>query len=850
MLKIYTYTDPYHLDEENFWDEIKDLPHFCASQTLANGLTLTYKHFNDKNIISTIKKLINNLYNEWISDNTIVHQMLEVDTLINNVYVTQHIPENVKNSLLLNNKSIVNSIRILTELNIKERDFDLNILNVEQKILYKIYLEVLNNKNSKFNIQNNLITKEIIDSAIIKTFDLSDDFKVDDTIVIDGVHQFTPDILRTITEIGKYKNIILLFNYQKQYKNIYKTWTNIYSLFEEKIKFSKNDQFIPSNKYNNSFLSNQLADNIGQVYEGNNINKVNDIEVLEFENMTQFANYCGRVFEKSLNYVKEKKLDESPLKYMMEQFYSPCNEVNNILKSYFPEQFGDRHFLDYPIGHFFVSAMNMWDESLNKVVINDFDDIKECLQCGILEENKKGSLLNTFNLTLAFFENEKQLDQIIIKLQTLSKYVKSKNNNDNRIGYFIIEYSELKALIDALKDLNSIIISFFTDFNSMGYNFNSVYNKIKNLIKDKLENSTNLDDEMKDVINKLLSKLNGIKLTNRGSFVCLRQTMSYFLNQNDYINKGAKWIVKGFEQIDGDILRSATRNAINHTYHFCCLSDSFICNKSNQLPWPLDLNFFEKGIVNIDKHYQIYLKSLIEYKNFNRYALLYGLEFNRTKLKLSYVKSVNKNTEELYFVFKMLGINIKKYSSYENSNCSITLNIPENIGTYSFNKADKIKSMICPYKFVLESILQEKTIYRERFLIHHYMKVLISNNILLNNRQKYVYDDELKKLILDEYQIISDKFKLNNYLEKTKIIYSVYKFLKSKMYKNKFRNITPIEEEKMHSRKDFLYMHLDKYDVIDEDTFKKMIEDKNYETKHSGDCKYCASKDVCLFYEK
>lgn len=37
---------------------------------------------------------------------------------------------------------------------------------------------------------------------------------------------------------------------------------------------------------------------------------------------------------------------------MREQFYSANNSVNDILKVYFPEQFGERHFLAYPIGHF------------------------------------------------------------------------------------------------------------------------------------------------------------------------------------------------------------------------------------------------------------------------------------------------------------------------------------------------------------------------------------------------------------------------------------------------------------------------------------------------------------------
>ena len=40
---------------------------------------------------------------------------------------------------------------------------------------------------------------------------------------------------------------------------------------------------------------------------------------------------------------------------MDEQFYSASSKVNDILRAYFPEQFEERHFLDYPIGHFFIA---------------------------------------------------------------------------------------------------------------------------------------------------------------------------------------------------------------------------------------------------------------------------------------------------------------------------------------------------------------------------------------------------------------------------------------------------------------------------------------------------------------
>lgn len=40
--KIYTYEDPYKIDQADFWEEISSLPHFCSARTLVNGLKDVY----------------------------------------------------------------------------------------------------------------------------------------------------------------------------------------------------------------------------------------------------------------------------------------------------------------------------------------------------------------------------------------------------------------------------------------------------------------------------------------------------------------------------------------------------------------------------------------------------------------------------------------------------------------------------------------------------------------------------------------------------------------------------------------------------------------------------------------
>ena len=45
-------------------------------------------------------------------------------------------------------------------------------------------------------------------------------------------------MLKMIEELSKYKLVVILFNYQADYKNVYQTWLDVYSSFESKIIFN------------------------------------------------------------------------------------------------------------------------------------------------------------------------------------------------------------------------------------------------------------------------------------------------------------------------------------------------------------------------------------------------------------------------------------------------------------------------------------------------------------------------------------------------------------------------------------------------------------------------------------
>lgn len=869
-IKIYTYSNPYEIDCESFWNEIKDSAHFCVSQTMVNGMNQTYPLLKTRQATATIRTLINSLYENWEDINTNVKQIMEVDNAISELNYHSSSLENVKRSLLFNTKSIVACIRMFKELGIQSTLMTKDELNINQQYLIELYKIIDKNDNSAFcfsRVDSQEMIEKAIDAALMYRKEHVDLAAIDrNKIVIHGVHQFTPAMLCAIEDISKYKEVILLFNYQKQYASVYETWMNIYSIFDLPINNQSVNQFTPMPLLVSSYKSNVLADYIGHLSNGEFIEKnkvLNDLEVIEFDNTTEFANYVAMLFDKAKKKNEKTGNVNDPLTFMEEHLYSACGKVNDILRAYFPDQFGERHFLDYPIGHFFVASTNMWDAESKTVKVDNFSDIRECLNSGIISESSPGQLVSTFNMIEPYIEKENTICGIKTKLNQLIKYANKKHEDKDKVGYFTVELSLLQELKKALDELESIINSFFEDFDNETDNFSRFYKKIRKFIISRVQDMSELDDEMHTVIEKLLERLEKSDLPEKGTFNSLKQTMSYYLSQDENVARGARWIVRNFDQIDGDILRSAYQDPEKVCYHFCCLSDKDICSgKDERLPWPLDIKFFEYSYQALDWKYQIFLKSKMEYRNFKRYALLYGLEFNRVGCKLSYVRTEENKDNDLFYMLTLLGVKIRKYSSFNSNDYLERLTIESSEDEVEevvqlISNEDRRKLKLCPYRFALEGIEQGKTIFRDRFLIHTYLKILISNSTKKELNGKPYNDEKIKQVIEDKYEVIEARFRISDELEKTQIISTVYKdiykFIDSMKKYNKNRTAFPVipnwKLEEMKLSEYFLNInqkHISEEPIDDE--IKEAIMKKNFYCIHGAHCMYCASKDVCLEY--
>lgn len=875
-IEIYTYQDPYRLDKEDFWDEINDCPYFCVSQTLVNGLESVYGSNFTSARVTTVDKYIKQLFSTWQSPSTVIQQHAAIDNVLNYQFKSSFDEKhhaNLTQAFKYNRDDVFKSIRTMFELNINPNNIRKDKLNNEQLFIVELYNTILESHYSKYFSIKSVFSNEEISRAMLET--LQDVYKDKDTkklmklnldrVVIHGIHQFSPIILRMIDEIAKYKQVIILFNYQLKFEKVYKTWIDIYELFDKKIKISEKNEvgLVPATT---SYEGNVLANNLGKVANGK-LNEINtNMEykpVIVFNNMTEFAGYIARKFDRAIERAQEKGKD--PLSQMNEQFYSADSSVNDILKMYFPEQFGERQFLNYPLGHFFLGVANMWDTENSELPIQNISDIKECFSAGIIKEQNKGDLLNILGKCESLFIGCENVDSMVSRINKNIKSRKTMYDSkelSEHISYYNCTQIEMEELKAGLVELKELAEYFYKDFAKTDNNFGEFYKKLRSFIENKLESELELNNEFSGIIKRVLLRLDEVKdIRAKASFDCLKSTMKIYLQQETDSKKSANWIVRNFEQLDGDILR--TKNRRNIIYHFGCLTDEDInMSLRREFPWPLDSDFFEIAQEPTDWKYLVYVKSAQEYRNFKRYALIVGLQFNYGKYTLSYVKKNDNRDRELYTLLKLLGLKEENYLTFRQNEkleeiSGLEISTQEKI---QVSKIDFYKYNICPHKFLLESIFEGNTIYKDDFLIKKYMEIVLENSAKIEYEDTSIIPVNIIRDLEEVYdETVKTLFPMEQNINRTDVINNV----KNRLLKAKsFPKLNQKEKEYMKIREYFIYKQIDNHGItsdlknqifkdVDEETILKAVlndeaKKKGFVSVKSGWCEYCPNKDNCL----
>jgi hypothetical protein len=251
-MKVLTYKNPLDLSKTIFMEKYGKYPHICASQTLVQGLEKYYGDKTDQNfnLITTVNDLSEKLYPGW-------HNNVENDIKIKNIisnFIEDKIDNDDKKRIYRSNRNeIFSTIKYIYESNLKLNKLK-KFKDIDCDYLYKICEEVNKNYyNGKINlfeeINFDLLDKVYSDIKKEKIENLNEKSKESDykelyeikinkikkseidkkKIIIHGVYRITP-VIKAIIDSFEDNNIevIIMINYNKNYKEIYKFWKIIY----------------------------------------------------------------------------------------------------------------------------------------------------------------------------------------------------------------------------------------------------------------------------------------------------------------------------------------------------------------------------------------------------------------------------------------------------------------------------------------------------------------------------------------------------------------------------------------------------------------------------------------------
>lgn len=791
--QIYTYTDPYKLHQTDFWNKICCLPHFCGARTLVNGLRSIHKK-NIHGLLAPFDTLVNHaeVYGNWTKNIPLhIQQYSELTSYIEKRFQSADIDELFYKSLKHNQSHMLDAIRLFIELDIDVQSMEYSAGNREQRFFMDALKDLSTRKSFLFPASPNAYTlnhvlKKISNNELDeyrKRAKERSDRKGDDAwyqqalrrlerepvkaIVIHGIHQFSPAEIRLITNLDRSGfKIIFLYNYQEKYSEIYSSWNNIYHCFEAPIH---NDTKITC--YSNPDMQNPsyaLACAIGEMCQTkkslaeSNIFRLypqyKSIPFLEFANITEYAHYVSNHFElakreyaNSLNTWQQGNQvwkHSDVLKFTDEQVYTANRDIHTLLKIYFPDYVKERHFLAFPIGQFFSSIYRLWDYEERSIKI-DIPLIKECLSSNILHSGAGYELLRTFTNVEIVFEGITTFSDFKTKVegQYLRNYhlVTQSKKQDNFYPFralsiyntYIVSEKDLKALIQAINEINEIANHLFVlddsyaDFIKFGDHFRSLEDFLKQ------RELTLATEQERNLIQELISRLEMIQPENTsfsGTFQDLQQGLHFFLKQKTDEETDVDWIVKNFEQIDGDILQTKLQKdqGRHRDYHFACLSDRDLnYSVDDLLPWPLSEAFIQKAYSPIDLPFQVYYTSLSERSGFLRYALFYGLYYNICGAILSYVRQYDDNETEPYSLLTLLGLETKTApASKDVANPTSPYSPPkDSLYSHKFSDHEMMDMYLCPYRYFLDYVLDDQPVMRGSFLYQKFYENYIISKV-------------------------------------------------------------------------------------------------------------------------
>jgi hypothetical protein len=724
---VYTYTNLQELGSCSFWNDIKSIPQVVVTSDLRKSL-------NDKRQEGNVGGLFNDYHNfhacefrllsetvkpDWTKDETKFRELVVLSQFIRNEIDKNASDTEMKSWLIgcrRNLGMLLSSIILLEEAAVRPEDIiadgDRNI-----KFLISAWKYLIENDDEIVSYRNRMLELEErnkwddIFNELFKKREIT-------KLVFHGFYYFTPyqeRIMRLLEKVGV--QLIFLFAYDDRYQHANEIWRKTYS----------EDNGYPDKA---SWISQKstIDEPYGEIFEGRKAQIFNKLKLIEYGSVIDFVN--------EIKHEKDKG-------YYI--YSSNPKSANKILREFYPEAYGERKFLSYPIGQFISILNKMWDEDLQDIILTS-ENVIECFSSGWLAiDGVSGKqYMQDLAYIINFFQDCNKVsewEERIVLLRDIHRNVISKfrsnlSQDDNKtsrwqeiMGNPFMNFSVFTVPAEKLEGILALIERLLVMAKDLFGIESTVHIRehIKKLDKilNEHEMSNELYKEERELVEEIFTKLQDPSGFTAKCFPsdissALNLLMSGKLDEGEILSYKAGMVSPIF-QIDAACIKQKGR------IHICLCDIKNMPGGAKDYVWPLTSHLIKDCYRRTKNPYLASLIFIMENNHIcNRYFMYAGLK--NKDVQVSWIKKEGEKvlapSPYVQLIMEATGVDItpaKLNKIYYNQVQEATIGRGKILPydkermPLKVSKEARMDYAICPMKYLLGYVVEKSPTFQKEF---------------------------------------------------------------------------------------------------------------------------------------
>lgn len=740
--EVYTYSNLAYLKDSSIFNKIKYYPIITVSSDLKKALKGNMTYDQVEGLFSTDSKVIvTEFHNVAVSvDSYFNSDQAKFNRLIILSEYIRHQIEKANNiedknwltGCIRNINSLLSSITLLEQANVKPADIDIDgERNIQLLVDSWNYLLERDSSIEKYQeTVNGLKRKSNFNNVLNKAFNTSISFDKFEKIVLMGFYFMTPfqeRIIKCLEDAGY--DLIFFIQYDERYPFVHEIWDKTYSTangYPDKTKWNM-EKCREANPYADIFNGADCVE------------LPNHIEIREYASVIEFVNDVKK--EKNNGYFT---------------YSAGFKNANEILKDYYPEEYGERKILSYPVGQFINTLNKMWDED-KKTIVLDEDGLIDCFSSGWLSLNGVSGkqYLQDLLYLLPFFKGCRYIKEWEIRLNKLNEIYEKVNGNFefeldpeesvarwqqtvgnplNSFSMFALEKGKADIILGLIKQLFKMANELFTNNNNISVS-QHIY-KLDNILR-KYEISDEIYTEERKIVGDIFDKLgdaNDFKIDCTPSDIA-RALNLYMSGKYDdgEIQTNKMGMIYPLFFIDAACVKN------NSKVHICLCDVNTLPGGKKDYVWPLTGKLIKKCREKTNNYLLSNVITIMETDALcNRFFTYCAIKNN--DVILSWINNINEKilapSPYIKLISRATNIDIKapKRNEITFDNVYKSAYGAGKITKYDNDKSPrgmvkeaKMAYALCPMKYVLGYVTEKYPSFQSDFQQNYAMNALISS---------------------------------------------------------------------------------------------------------------------------